>query len=70
MNDFIRKDVSEFMKKYGNLTVGDAIKLNEKERSGMRKRINWEKVLVYGVSLGFMSSTIYLLLVIASAITA
>lgn len=70
MNDFIRKDVSDFVKKYGTLTVGDATKLNEKERSGMRKRIDWEKVLICGVSLGFMASTIYLLLVIASVITA
>lgn len=62
MNDFIRKDVSDFMKKYGNLTVGDAIKLNEKERSGTRKRIDWVKVLVYGVNLGVMSINIYLLL--------
>lgn len=30
MNDFIRKDVSDFMKKYGNLTVGEAIELNNK----------------------------------------
>lgn len=62
--------MSDFVEKYGNLTVVDAIKLNKKERSGMRERIDWEKVLIYGVSLGFMSSTIYLLLVIASAITA
>lgn len=62
--------MSEFIEKYGDLTVGEAIKLNEKERSGVRNRIDWEKVLVYGVILGFMASTIYLLLVIASAITA
>lgn len=58
-----------FAEKYGSMKVGDAIKLNEKERSKMRKRIDWEKVLVCGVSLGFMSSTIYLLLVIATAVT-
>lgn len=62
--------MNDFMKIYGNLTVGDAIKLNKGERSGMRKRIDWEKVLICGVSLGFMISTVYLLLVIASAITA
>ena len=58
-----------FAEKYGSMTVGNAIKLNEKERSKMRKQIDWEKVLVCGVSLGFMSSTIYLLLVIATAVT-
>lgn len=58
-----------FAEKYGTMTVGDAIKLNKKERSKMRKQIDWEKVLVCGVSLGFMSSTIYLLLVIATAVT-
>lgn len=65
----MEKNIS-FKDSYSHLTVGDAIKLNEKERSGMRKRIDWEKVLICGVSLGFMSSTIYLLLVIASVITA
>lgn len=58
-----------FAEKYGSMTVGEAIKLNKKERSKMRKQIDWEKVLVCGVSLGFMSSTIYLLLVIATAVT-
>ena len=32
-------------------------------------KINWEKVLVYGVSLGWMASTLYLLLLIAVKVT-
>lgn len=32
--------------------------------------INWEKVLVYGITLGWMASTIYLLLIIAATLTA
>lgn len=33
-------------------------------------KVNWEKVIAYGVSLGFMASAIYLLLIIATAVTA
>lgn len=32
-------------------------------------KINWEKVLVYGISLGWMASTLYLLLLIAAKAT-
>lgn len=30
---------------------------------------NWEKVIAYGVGLGFAASTLYLLLIIAAAVT-
>lgn len=33
------------------------------------RKINWEKVIVYGVGLGFIASTLYLLLVIAAAVS-
>lgn len=33
------------------------------------RKINWEKVIVYGVGLGFVASTLYLLLIIAAAVT-
>lgn len=33
------------------------------------KKINWEKVLICGVTLGWMASTTYLLLIIAATIT-
>lgn len=33
------------------------------------KKPNWEKVIVYGVGLGYIVSTLYLLLVIAAAVT-
>lgn len=32
-------------------------------------KINWEKVIVYGISLGWMASTLYLLLLIAAKVT-
>lgn len=58
-----------FAEQVKHLTVGDAIKLNKKERSKMRK-VDWDKTIICGVSLGFMASTLYLLLVIAAQITA
>lgn len=30
-----------------------------------RKPINWEKAIAYGITFGFMASTLYLLLMIA-----
>lgn len=33
------------------------------------RKINWEKVIVYGVGLGFIASTLYLLLIIAAAVS-
>ena len=33
------------------------------------RKIDWEKVIVYDVGLGFVTSTLYLLLVIAAALT-
>ena len=32
-------------------------------------KINWEKGIVYGISLGWMASTLYLLLLIAAKVT-
>lgn len=58
----------EFHKEIRYYTVGDAIKLNKRERREMRK-IDWDKVLICGVSLGFMASTIYMLMVIALTVT-
>ena len=34
------------------------------------KNINWEKVVVYGVGLGFAASALYLLIKIAVAVNA
>ena len=34
------------------------------------KNINWEKVIVYGVGLGFAASALYLLIKIAIAVEA
>lgn len=34
------------------------------------KNINWEKVIVYGVGLGFAASALYLLIKIAVAVNA
>lgn len=33
------------------------------------RKIDWEKVTVYGVGLGFVASTLYLLLIIAAAVS-
>lgn len=33
------------------------------------QKINWEKVIAYGVGLGFVTSTLYLLLIIAAAVS-
>lgn len=33
------------------------------------RKINWEKVIAYGVGLGFVASTLYLLLIIAAAVS-
>lgn len=37
-------------------------------KKNVNKKINWEKVLVYGVTLGWMSSTLYLLMLLAAKI--
>ena len=60
-----------FANKYGDYSVGDIQKLNKKyNRKQILKNINWEKVFVYGVCLGFMISTLYLLLKIMAVLTA
>ena len=33
------------------------------------KKISWEKVLVYGITLGWMASTLYLLLLLTAKVT-
>lgn len=33
------------------------------------RKIDWEKVITYGVGLGFVASALYLLLIIAAALT-
>ena len=33
------------------------------------KKINWEKVVTYGVTLGWMASTLYLLLLLTAKVT-
>lgn len=33
------------------------------------RKVNWEKVIAYGVGLGFVASTLYLLLIIAATLT-
>lgn len=33
------------------------------------RKIDWEKVIAYGVGLGFVASTLYLLLIIAAAVS-
>lgn len=39
-------------------------------KKAKKNEINWEKVLVYGITLGWMASTIHLLLIIAATLTA
>lgn len=39
-------------------------------KKAKKNEINWEKVLVYGITLGWMASTIYLLLITAATLTA
>lgn len=39
-------------------------------KKAKKNEINWEKVLVYGITLGWMASTIYLLLIITATLTA
>ena len=34
------------------------------------KRVNWEKVLICGISLGWMAGMLYLMLKLTAAITA
>lgn len=63
----MEKNIS-FKDSYSCLTVGDAIKLNKRERRKMRK-IDWDKTIICGVSLGFMASVIYMLFVIALEIS-
>lgn len=58
-----------FAKRYGHLTVGDAIKLNNRKGAQVRKRVDWDKVLICGVSLGFMASVIYLLMTIVLVVS-
>ena len=51
------------------MTVGQARKLNSKlGRQEMKKSINWEKVIAFGVGLGYVASTLYLLTLIAARI--
>lgn len=33
------------------------------------KKIDWERVLVYGISLGWMVSTLYLMLLLTAKVT-
>lgn len=35
----------------------------------MKKSINWEKVVAYGVGLGYVASSLYLLTLIAAKVT-
>ena len=41
-----------------------------KKKTTKIEKINWEKVVKYGVALGWMASTLYLLLLIAAKVTA
>ncbi len=60
-----------FVEEYGNLTVKQARKLNKKMiRKENMKNINFEKVFVYGISLGIGVSVLYLLLTLTAFITA
>lgn len=34
------------------------------------KEVNWEKVFVYGISLGWMAGMLYLMLVLTATLTA
>ena len=34
------------------------------------KKINWEKVLTYGISLGWMAGMLYLMLILTAHVTA
>lgn len=34
------------------------------------KDVNWDKVIVYGVSLGWMASMLYLMLILTATLTA
>lgn len=63
--------MSSFENQYGNLTVREAMILNNKaNKRGIMKNINLEKVLVYGISLGLGVSILYLLLILTAYITA
>lgn len=35
----------------------------------MKKKINWEKVLAYGITLGWMASMLYLMLLLTAKVT-
>lgn len=60
-----------FIEEYGYLTVKQARKLNKKMiRKENMKNINFEKVFVYGISLGISVSVLYLLLTLTAFITA
>ena len=53
--------------------VSKAEELKELKEATMKdkiKNINWEKVIVYGVGLGFAASALYLLIKIAVAVGA
>lgn len=43
---------------------------NTMKKTTKIEKINWEKVVKYGVALGWMASTLYLLLLIAAKVTA
>lgn len=58
-----------FAEAYGSMTVGQARKFNNKVgRQEMKKSINWEKVIAFGVGLGYVASTLYLLTLIAARV--
>lgn len=33
-------------------------------------KINWDKALIYGITLGYMASMLYLMLILAAGVTA
>ena len=35
----------------------------------MKKKINWEKVLTYGITIGWMASMLYLMLLLTAKVT-
>lgn len=60
-----------FAEDYGTLTVKEARKLNRQAiRQELKRKINWEKVLAFGLGIGFGASALYLLLVLTAHITA
>lgn len=61
--------MKEIHKEIRYYTAGGCVKTNREERrEAMRKRVDWEKTIICGVSLGFMVSVVYLLLMIAATV--